>query len=55
VGRLKTAFGWRVHDRRRGRNRVTRASVRGTTRSEISCARGGTRCTNSEEKGKCPG
>jgi hypothetical protein len=43
VGRLQTALGWRVHDRRHGRNRVTRSSVRGTTRSGISCARGGTR------------
>jgi hypothetical protein len=29
VGRLQTALGWRVYDIRRGRNRVTRSSVRG--------------------------
>jgi hypothetical protein len=40
MGRLKTALGWRVYERRNGRNRVTRSSVRGTTRSGISCARG---------------
>jgi hypothetical protein len=43
VGRIKTTLGWRMHDRRRGRNHVTRSSVGGTTRSEISCARDRTR------------
>jgi hypothetical protein len=43
VGRLQTTLGWRVYDIRHGRNHVTRPSVRGTTRSGISCARGGTR------------
>ena len=43
VGGLQTALGWRVYDRRHGRNRVTRSSVRGMTRVGISCARGGTR------------
>jgi hypothetical protein len=40
MGRLKTALGWRVYDRMNGRNHVTISSVRGTPRSEISCARG---------------
>ena len=43
MGRLKAALGWRVYDRMNGRNRVTRSSVRGMPRSEISCARGRTR------------
>jgi len=33
----------------------TRSSVRGTTRSEVSCARGGTRKINAEDNGKRPG
>jgi hypothetical protein len=40
VGRLKTVLGWRVYDIMSGRSRVTRSSVRGTTRPVISCARG---------------
>jgi hypothetical protein len=43
VGRLKTALGWRMYEIKNGHNRVTRSSVRGTTRPMISCARGGTR------------
>jgi hypothetical protein len=41
VGRLKTALGWRMYEIKSGRNRVTRLSVKGTTRPVISCARGG--------------
>ena len=33
----------------------TRSSVMGTTRSEVSCARGGTRKINAEDNGKRPG
>ena len=33
----------------------TRSSVRGMTRSEVSCARGGTRKINAEDNGKRPG
>jgi hypothetical protein len=52
VGRLKTALGWRMYEMKSGRNHVTRSSVRGTTRLMISCARGGTRWTNSKGRGK---
>jgi hypothetical protein len=43
VGRLKTALGWRMYEKKSGRNRVTRSSVRETTRPGISCAKGGTK------------
>jgi hypothetical protein len=43
VGRLKTALGWSICEIKSGFNHSTRSSVRGTTRPEISCARGGTR------------
>jgi hypothetical protein len=33
----------------------TRSSVMGTTRSEVSCARGGTKTINEEDNGKRPG
>ena len=54
VGWLKTALGWRIYERNGGRNRVTRSSVRGTIWPGLSCAKGGTRWTNSEGRGDWP-